>query len=397
MRSELYRLAATDLFADTEITIDEVELPDAVARGRVSRGLSGGPEPVYLLVRQETKKNGTLGLRCSLLTAGGKATVISAEQDVEQKELDELLKRIERRSFTFERLPAFGAELAERVLPADIREALAPFAKAHVVVVHDEGASRIPWETLSVGSRALAGGPGLSRRYVAQNLAPAKWLEQRVFGPTLDVLLVVDPTEDLDGALEEGKRVRSLFDAQSRVRVHTLEGAQATRSRLLDAFRSGEWDVVHYAGHAHFDAVHPARSGILCHGEEVLSGGDLASLSSLPSLVFFNACESGRIRSARTPARGREPRNIGERIRRNVSFAEAFLRGGIANYVGTYWPVGDEAAEAFAGAFYGELLGGQPIGPALAAARQALHAKKLVDWADYIHYGSFDFVVKAPA
>lgn len=396
MRSELYRLAATDLFADTEITIDEVELPDALPRSHAARGLGGGTEPVYLLVRQETKRNGTFGLRASVLTPGGKATVISAEQDVSRAELDAQLEQIERKSFSFGRLPAFGAELAELVLPEAIQEALAAFAKAHVVVVHDEGASRIPWETAAVNGRVLAGGLGLSRRYVAQDLAPAKWLEQRVFGPTLDVLLVVDPTEDLPGARAEGERLRKLFGAQSRLRIHTLEGPQATRSKLRDAFHSGEWDVVHYAGHAHFDALHPARSGILCHGEEVLSGADLAALSNLPALVFFNACEAGRIRSARAPARGKEPRNIGQRIQRNVSFAEAFLRGGVASYVGTYWPVGDEAATAFAATFYEGLLGGRAVGDALAAAREELRARQLVDWADYIHFGSHDFVVKAP-
>jgi len=51
--------------------------------------------------------------------------------------------------------------------------------------------------------------------------------------------------------------------------------------------------VVHYAGHAFFDREQPARSGILCHGRQVLSGLDLAGVSRLPSLIFFNACEGG--------------------------------------------------------------------------------------------------------
>jgi hypothetical protein len=397
MRSELYRLATTDLFADTEITVDELRLPDAVPRSQATRALGGGPEPVYLLVRQETKRAGRLGLSASVLTAGGKATVFSAEQQIRSAELAAKLAEVERASFDFERLPGFGAELADLVLPQEIQQALAGGARSHLVVVHDEGASRIPWETLAIGGRALAGGHGISRRYVAQNLSPAKWLAERRTGPTLDVLLVVNPTEDLEGAVQEGLRLQKLFGAQSRLRIQKLEGAEATRKRLLDAFSSGAWDVVHYAGHAHFDAVHPARSGILCHGGEVLAGSDLASLSNLPSLVFFNACESSRIRSPRTKAKGKEPRDIGERIERNVSFAEAFLRGGIANYVGTYWPVGDASAELFSLAFYGGLLAGQALGEALCEAREKLRAAHLVDWTDYVHFGSHDFVLKAPA
>jgi CHAT domain-containing protein len=207
----------------------------------------------------------------------------------------------------------------------------------------------------------------------------------------------VNPTGDLEGAEQEGVRLRKLFGAQSRLRIQTVEGAQATRKRLLDAFCSGAWDVIHYAGHAYFDALHPARSGILCHRGEVLAGSDLASLSNLPSLVFFNACESSRIRSARTKAKGKEPRDIGRRIERNVSFAEAFLRGGIANYVGSYWPVGDASAELFSLAFYGGLLAGRTVGEALGEAREKLRGERFVDWTDYVHFGSYDFVVKAPA
>jgi hypothetical protein len=38
--------------------------------------------------------------------------------------------------------------------------------------------------------------------------------------------------------------------------------------------------------------------------------------------------------------------------------------------VGTLWPVTDRAALAFAGAFYGEMSKGQPIGEAMLRARQ---------------------------
>ena len=48
-----------------------------------------------------------------------------------------------------------------------------------------------------------------------------------------------------------------------------------------------------------------------------------------------------------------------------------FLAGGVANYIGTYWPVGDAAAKTFAETFYGALLNGSPIGNALLEARRA--------------------------
>jgi CHAT domain-containing protein len=76
-------------------------------------------------------------------------------------------------------------------------------------------------------------------------------------------------------------------------------------------------------------------------------------------LVFFNACEAGLIRHVDIKLKGKSVKvGIRERVDRNVGLAEAFLRGGVSNYVGTYWPVGDESASVFAATFYRELLSG---------------------------------------
>jgi CHAT domain-containing protein len=154
----------------------------------------------------------------------------------------------------------------------------------------------------------------------------------------------------------------------------------------LREFQSGAYDVIHYAGHAGFNPSDPGKSGILCAGEDVLSGEDLATIGDLPALVFFNACESGRVRKA--------PRKPMDRLQQSVSFAEAFLRGGIANFIGTYWPVGDDSAEAFARTFYGKIVKGEAVGDALIAGRQVVNDIESYDWADYIHYGDPDFRIK---
>ncbi len=55
----------------------------------------------------------------------------------------------------------------------------------------------------------------------------------------------------------------------------------------------------------------------------------------------------------------------------------------------------DAAATAFATAFYRELAAGSSIGAALNAARTAVRMLPAADWANYLHYGSFDFALKA--
>ncbi|MCH5373966.1 MAG: hypothetical protein JJ992_08320, partial [Planctomycetes bacterium] len=69
-------------------------------------------------------------------------------------------------------------------------------------------ASRIPWETMRLGSATPALKNGLSRRYLAQNLSIAKWVEKRLTDLTLDVLLIVNPTRDLAGTVKEGSAIR---------------------------------------------------------------------------------------------------------------------------------------------------------------------------------------------
>jgi pimeloyl-ACP methyl ester carboxylesterase len=422
IKQAFYDLVSSPLFDGTEVTIDEVIPPPAPesAAGPTRRDrIPGGRDPIYLMVRESPRSDGAQTFEVALLGAAGKATVVNGEARVPAAKLEALLDRIESNAFTFDTLPTYGAELAELVLPANIRAVLATMSDRHMVVVHDAPSSRLPWETLRIpgpgparprpanGARGKdgargAGGAwapaltyGLSRRYLAANLSIAKWLEGRREDAFLDVLLVVDPTETLAGAVEEANRLRAALGNASAVRLTEIRGRAGTRTELLQQFTSGKYDIVHFAGHAFFDARHASNSGILCTNKEVLSGADLAQIGNLPSLVFFNACEAARVR--RGGARRREKTAMIDRISRNTSFAEAFLRGGVANYIGTYWPVGDNGAALFAQAFYGELLAGQTIAGALLAGRRALSDKRELDWADYVHYGSPDFVVKTGA
>jgi len=393
MKEELYRLASTELFGELVVTFDEARLPEPPALPD-GGGRRGPPlrDHAYLVVNREERSDAVQVFRSAVLTAAGRAAVVAGVREVEDSALDALLKRIESRAFTAAKLSAFGNELAALILDPTVAEVLLQQRDCHLVVVHDAVASRIPWETLCIDDWSPAAEQGLSRRYAAQDLSVAKWLEERRLGEILELLLVTNPTADLDGAEREAKRLKALFPSGSVVRIDELAREKATRAELLARLRSGRYDVVHYAGHAFFDPEAPARSGILCHGDEVLSGAHLAELAQLPSLVFFNACEAGRIRTPKL--RRRRELDVQRRVDRSVGLAEAFLRGGVANYVGTYWPVGDDSAETFATTFYGRLVAGDPIGEALQAGRQAVRKLASVDWADYIHYGTYDFAMK---
>ena len=87
-------------------------------------------------------------------------------------------------------------------------------------------------------------------------------------------------------------------------------------------------------------------------------------------------------------------KNLRERIERAVGVAEAFLRGGVANFMGTYWPVGTATALTFSEQFYLSLLNRKPFADAVQKAREAVNAKKSADWADYIQYGNVEFPLR---
>jgi CHAT domain-containing protein len=197
-------------------------------------------------------------------------------------------------------------------------------------------------------------------------------------GAPLGALVASDPTGDLPGAAREQRALQAMLEAHSAaLLVRWLDGARATRSALLKALRNDRLDLLHFAGHAFFEPDAPERSGLVCAEGKVLHGSDLAGIAELPALVFCNACEAGRVRRARRS--------------RTTGLAEAFLDGGVANFLGTHWPVDDASALAFSTVLYRRLLAGDPLGTAVRLARRAVLERGSADWANYIHYGDASF------
>jgi pimeloyl-ACP methyl ester carboxylesterase len=387
---------------DIEVVVDEaapvalpVALPIAARTARRSdAAFAAASDPVYLLV--SLTEHGRSDYLCSsaLLTAGAKAAVLGGRVTVGRSVLRSTLARAGPESLTGRDLVRYGAGLARMLLADSVRDGLAAMIRRPLVVVHDREASRVPWETLQVAGTHPALEQGLSRRYASDGLSVARWRDERVGSGATRVLMVVNPTLDLPGAAGEGAALRETL-LRAGTRVDLLEGTAATRARVLREMGSGDYDVLHFAGHGFFDAGDPGASGLVCASGTVLRGSDLDGIASLPALVFFNACEAARVRkpaqSVRSVRAGRADRSARARLfglRRSSSLAEAILDGGVANFVGTHWPVGDEAALAFSTRFYQGLLDGARLGETILAARRAVLESGSIDWADYVHYGN---------
>lgn len=414
LRSEVLRLATTSLFDEVEVTVKELPpLPDSPYPSERKRQgvIASGKEPIYLYVQQgscfpvDSSTEENLGDReicfqVSLLGPTDTATVVSETVDFEQQRLFNHLEKLETPGFGLSEISSFGDTLAEMVLPEEIISVLEELHDQPLVIIHDSEASRVPWETIRIGGEFVSLRQGISRKYAAQNLSIGKWLDKRLTEKQLNILLIVNPTGDLPGTERESNAIEDYLQASQGIEYTKLLRSEANWNRVKAELSSGDYDVIHYAGHAFFDPVKRSNSGIICHGDKVLSGRDLIGLQHLPALAFFNACEAGRVRRAESNTRTEKQRASQDRIEQNTGLAEAFLRGGVANYVGTYWPVGDAAAANFAKVFYNDLLNGKTLGDAILNGRQLLNkgsdssAVPTHDFADYIHYGNPHFRLK---
>jgi hypothetical protein len=342
----------------------------------------------HLIVAAEARRDKRETWRASLLTGAGTAAIFSQSREFSVGALDKLDDAFSSPELTAARVKDLGRKLGALVLNPALADALLATRGQALSVVHDAAASRVPWEALNLRGWFPALDGGLSRRYATADLVPARFDAGQRAQQELGVLVIANPTGDLPGAELERQRIAKILGGARAVRVTEVAGEAATLARVTAEFESGRHDVIHYAGHAWFDAQRPGESGlVLADGE--LTGTALAALGRLPPLVVFNACESARLRrGAKASANSRA-----QSIAKNLSLAETLLRAGLAHYVGTHWAVDDASASAFASIFYAQLLR-TSIGTALVKARRAIHARRSPDWADYVHYGDAEFRLK---
>ena len=283
-----------------------------------------------------------------------------------------------------------GTDIADLIFTKKVREIFNQVGRKPIIVQQNPLATRIPWEILPTqpAGRFPCLEGGLSRHLLIQTDSVSKHMNQRRHTDTpLSVLIIGDPTSDLGGADREAQMI---YEALRKIvgdrYIEFLRQEDATKTNILDALRSGRYDMLHYAGHAAYEENERWRSGIKCAGGQILTGRDLAQLSQLPAVMVFNACESAQVRAAQKK----------QNSDFQGSFAEAAILAGISHYVGTYWQVNDLDAVSFAETFYEEMSKGEMIGHALVKARKAVQdrAPSTVDWLNYIHYGNRLFRMK---
>jgi CHAT domain len=389
----VHELMARGYFREkgVEVSVRQSDIGNGQSMGAPQPVVEEQLDPIYLQVRTRNVGLGIAALDYSVLTANFGPTIETHSRTVTKRDTEVAGAKL---AGTTRMDGEISAALLECYVPLETQELLTRHLEdkpdQSVVVIHDRGGSVVPWELLRFGNRYPAIEAGLSRRFMASSPA-VRARSNLPQNASLRVLLVADPTCDLRAAEREGQQLQELFE-KAGCSVVALFRQDATKANILGKLATGEYDVLHYAGHAAFAADAPGQSGVRCH-DGMLTAPDLEHVAAAPQLVFLNGCESARLRQ-RDAGGATEPvpeertiyQVLFEDLAHNVSLAEMVLLAGTGNFIGTYWPVGDAAAGDLANQFYKGLLGGEPLGLALRNARRQIQGGR--DWANYQHFGN---------
>ncbi|HEY6893795.1 MAG TPA: CHAT domain-containing protein, partial [Rhodanobacteraceae bacterium] len=203
---------------------------------------------------------------------------------------------------------------------------------------------------------------------------------------TARVFVITNPTLDphdrsdlpnLPSAEEEGRDIKALYPGAT-----VLTGGAATKARFAAA---GEFDIVHFAGHAVANDQYPLLSRLLFAREADGRPGTMFAHELLgmnfqnTELVVLAGCRTGAgaIRRAEGP----------------MSLARPFLARGVPIVIATLWDVTDRSTAPIVNALYAGLRSGSAPGEALRNAQLMLlhHAdpdlRRPAAWAAFVNFG----------
>ena len=285
-----------------------------------------------------------------------------------------------------------GVDLADRVLPVDLREAL--HSDLAVCLVPDSVLNYLPFAALPLGDGETSPVLDYQRLPYVQDLGRISYAYSAAF--LLAMAQLPPRPYDLDllalapgfGAEQRVTRTRAasrgvplaplIFNQEEARRIGEIIprslvycDREATRQCFLD--RLGESRILHLSTHGLVDTHKPELSFVAFHQppgrldeRELLYFNDLYGLPIDNELTVLSACETGLGQLAG----GEAP----------LSFATAFAAAGARSTLTTLWQVDDRATKELMVHFYRQLAAGQSRRAALAAAQDSLRTST-----DYFH------------
>ena len=330
-------------------------------------------------------KIGICPSECTIWTYEEKSVNIK-EIDIVCRKMAEMLNKNSRKengnSRTSDELKASGRLLCDTLLTPAIKEYLMTTDAEYLILSIDNHLVHIPWELFFTGEKFLCQRFSIGRVVKTdQKGIPAT--NNRSLKKPLKMWILANPKGDLREAGLEGVKIFRYVSQKKESAIPDLRSeikAEHIRAKIKG------YDFVHFAGHADYNPAKPGACGWRLSDDHFTADDidGIAGGSSMPLLVFSNACQS-----ARTEAWEQK-----DDIQGSLGLANAFLSAGVKHYVGTLWEITDKTGSLFALEFYKYLLSGDTIGVSIKKARERLieeYGDASAGWASYLLYGDPGF------
>jgi CheY-like chemotaxis protein len=186
----------------------------------------------------------------------------------------------------------------------------------------------------------------------------------------LRILLIASNTvPPIAGVDEEINQLKKFFDTQDYfpVKIDVIPTEEASREHIRKVLKNANYDIVHYAGHGHFDMDSPEETRLFFWegknkaGHPVpMTAAELKLLMDQSNVRFmYLSCCYGT-------AAGASSDLINDDF---IGLADAIVQAGVPSVLGYRWSVSDKKAIELAGTFYRSLLEQGSIDVALWQAR----------------------------
>ena len=268
------------------------------------------------------------------------------------------------------RLDSLGNKISEIFIPDNIMKNLQTI-KDPIIIESNDG--EILWETIHDGNNFIALEHPIGRVLKTKEEARVNEFER---GEKLKFLMICNPTGDLESTEKEVNYIESIL--KQKVIIEKLVREKATRENILKALESGQYDVIHYAGHA--DSESEGQAALLASDGKIFSSEIKKALMGRP-YVYLNACGSGK--------ESMDESKDATQVSDTEGLASAFILGGAIGFMGAMWRLPDKSAAEFSVSFYDGLIDNLKVGEACRQARLTIRKQNPADitWAAFLQYG----------
>jgi CHAT domain-containing protein len=269
----------------------------------------------------------------------------------------------------------------ELLIPNDFKEQIKK--QNNITWIVDKHTASYPWELLQDGienAKPLAVNACMVRQLVTQDY------RVRINAVANKKALVVgDPDlkgfiSQLPGALKESQFVQSILSSHG---FETTALHRSSSGKIIEAFFSHDYKIIHLAGHGVYNPAEPDNSGMVIGDNVFLTTREITQMSSVPELVFVNCCFLGK-------DSGEDEQYYQDRYKLAANIGTQLIDNGVKVVIAAGWAVDDAAALEFTDVFYKSMFDGYNFGEAIKKARETLYEKysnTTNTWGAYQCYG----------